>query len=35
LLRLNLFSYRNLWDWLDDPFETPPELPKAQLKLAF
>ena len=35
LLRLNLFSYRNLWDWLDDPFETPPELPNPQLRLAF
>ena len=35
LLRLNLFSYRNLWDWLDDPFETPPELPAPQLRLAF
>ena len=35
LLRLNLFSYRNLWDWLDDPFETPPELPNSQLELAF
>jgi Transposase DDE domain/Domain of unknown function (DUF4372) len=35
LLRLNLFSYRNLWDWLDDPFETPPELPNLQLELAF
>jgi IS4 transposase len=35
LLRLNLFSYRNLWDWLDDPFETPPELPNPQLQLAF
>jgi len=36
LLRLNLFSYRNLWDWLDDPFETPPELPGSrQLELAF
>jgi IS4 transposase len=35
LLRLNLFSYRNLWDWLDDPFETPPELPNVQLELAF
>jgi hypothetical protein len=22
LLRLNLFTYRNLWDWLNDPFET-------------
>jgi len=35
LLRLNLFSYRNLWDWLDDPFDTPPELPNSQLELAF
>ena len=36
LLRLNLFSYRNLWDWLDDPFETPPELPGSrQFELAF
>ena len=35
LLRLNLFSYRNLWDWLNDPFETPPELPNPQLELAF
>ena len=35
LLRLNLFSYRNLWDWLDDPFETPPEPPDPQLRLAF
>ncbi len=24
LLRWNLFSYRDLWDWLDDPFDTPP-----------
>ena len=35
LLRLNLFSYRNLWDWLDDPFETPPQLPNPQLEFAF
>jgi len=35
LLRLNLFSYRNLWDWLDDPFETPPELPNPQLEFVF
>jgi len=35
LLRLNLFSYRNLWDWLNDPFETPPELPTPQLRMAF
>jgi hypothetical protein len=25
LLRWNLFSYRNLWDWLNRPFDTPPE----------
>ena len=25
LLRLNLFSNRDLWQWLDDPFNTPPE----------
>jgi hypothetical protein len=24
LLRWNLFSYRNLWQWLDRPFDTPP-----------
>lgn len=35
LLRLNLFSYRNLWAWLDDPFETPPELPNPQLEFVF
>jgi hypothetical protein len=35
LLRLNLFTYRNLWDWLDDPFETPPELPNPQLEFVF
>lgn len=35
LLRLNLFSYRNLQDWLDDPFETPPEVPPYQLQLPF
>jgi len=35
LLRLNLFSYRDLWDWLDDPFETPPEVPNPQLEFAF
>ena len=26
LLRLNLFVYRDLWRWLDEPFEPPPEL---------
>jgi IS4 transposase len=35
LLRLNLFSYRNLWDWLNNPFETPPEEPDFQLRFAF
>jgi len=32
LLRWNLFSYRKLWDWLNRPFDTPPE-PSAQLDL--
>jgi IS4 transposase len=35
LLRLNLFSYRNLWDWLDNPFETPPIIPNPQLEFVF
>ena len=35
LLRLNLFSYRNLWDWLDNPFETPPIMPNPQLEFVF
>jgi hypothetical protein len=35
LLRLNLFSYRNLWDWLNNPFETPPEMPNPQLEFVF
>lgn len=33
LLHWNLFSYRNLWDWLDNPFETPPAVPNLQLEL--
>jgi IS4 transposase len=34
LLRLNLFTYRDLTDWLDDPFGTPPLIPEAvQLQL--
>jgi hypothetical protein len=32
LLRWNLFSYRNLWEWLNRPFDTPPE-PSVQLEL--
>ena len=26
LIRLNLFTYRNLWAWIDDPFNTPPQI---------
>ena len=32
LLRWNLFSYRDLWEWLNRPFDTPPE-PSSQLEL--
>lgn len=36
ILRMNLFTYRNLWEWLDEPFETPPLPPSSeQLQLAF
>jgi len=31
LLRWNLFSYRNLWEWLNRPFDTPPA-PSDQLQ---
>lgn len=37
MLRLNLFTYRDLRDWLDDPFRTPPLEPipiQLDLKLA-
>jgi len=30
MLRLNLFTYRDLPKWLDDPFGTPPILPESQ-----
>lgn len=30
LLRWNLFSYRNLLDWINDPFKTPPISPAPQ-----
>jgi hypothetical protein len=30
LLRWNLFTYRDLWTWLEDPFETPPLEPEPQ-----
>lgn len=32
LLRWNLFSYRDLWEWINRPFDTPPE-PSLQLQL--
>ncbi len=36
MLRLNLFTYRDLLDWLHNPFGTPPILPMPeQLKLAW
>ena len=28
-LRWNLFTYRNLWQWIDKPFETKPLTPKS------
>ena len=30
MLRMNLFTYRNLTDWLDNPFGTPPLLLDSQ-----
>jgi len=30
MLRLNLFTYRDLCDWLDDPFRTPPLSPSPE-----
>jgi hypothetical protein len=30
MLRLNLFTYRDLTDWLENPFETPPLIPPAE-----
>ncbi|MBN2210191.1 MAG: IS4 family transposase [Sedimentisphaerales bacterium] len=35
LLRLNLLTYRDLWRWLDSPFETPAVGPPAQQILLF
>lgn len=36
VLRLNLFTYRDLWKWLDDPFQTPASEPASeQLELNF
>jgi hypothetical protein len=30
MLRLNLFTYRDLTEWLDNPFGTPPEVPEPE-----
>ena len=30
LVRWNLFTYRDLWAWLDNPFETPPLVPQPE-----
>jgi len=30
MLRYNLFTYRDLWQWIDNPYETPPIVPDAQ-----
>ncbi len=30
MLRLNLFTYRQLRHWLDDPFQTPPLIPESE-----
>ena len=36
MLRYNLFTYRDLWTWLDNPFETPPLVPSAaQLVMSY
>jgi hypothetical protein len=31
LLRMNLFTYRDLWSWINDPYNTPPiQIPQAE-----
>jgi hypothetical protein len=35
LLRQQLFVYRDLWKWIDDPFQAPETPPTPQLELAF
>jgi hypothetical protein len=27
MLRYNLFIYRDLWAWIDEPYEPPPVIP--------
>jgi Domain of unknown function (DUF4372)/Transposase DDE domain len=33
LLRWNLFTYRDLWEWINRPYDTPPDLPFIQAEL--
>lgn len=33
LLRWNLFTYRNLWEWINRPYDTPPESALSQSEL--
>jgi hypothetical protein len=33
LLRWNLFTYRDLWEWINRPYDTPPQLPLTQPEL--
>lgn len=35
LLRQQLFVYRDLWKWIDDPFQAPETAPPPQLHMAF
>ena len=36
MLRYNLFSYRNLWEWINDPYQPPPIVENTeQLSLSF
>ena len=36
MLRYNLFTYRDLWEWIDSPYEVPPIVPIGdQLPLGF
>lgn len=35
LLRMNLFTHRDLWAWLNHPFDSPTPIPPPQLELAY
>jgi hypothetical protein len=35
LLRQQLFVYRDLWKWINDPFQAPKTPPTPQLELVF